>query len=245
MGELFKTGENNDKSLNIQDDTSTSSNTNNAIVIDQSTSVCSLPDSVRDGARVMGSKDRSSHISYNYTPKIIVANVMSLVPKMCEVSEFILRNQIGLAFIAETWLKSSVVDSIIDIPGYSVLRRDRSSDSHGGVCLYVKDNTKYKRLDDLSCCPDHEILWVQLRPNRLPRGFSSLVVAVLYHPHSTVTENDSMREHLFQSLVLAESRFPTSGAQSIVCQIETFLAPSWIMHLLGTLGRATKMTLIG
>jgi hypothetical protein len=31
-----------------------------------------------------------------------------------------------------------------------------------------------------------------------------------------------------------------SGAQSIVCQIETFLAPSF-----GTLGRATKMALIG
>ena len=91
------------------------------------------------------------------------------------MSEFILRNQVNYAFITETWLRSSVVDSVIDIPGYSVLRRDRQSDHHGGIYLYIKD--AYKKHDELSCCPEHEILWVQLRPRRLPKGFSSLIVA--------------------------------------------------------------------
>ena len=64
------------------------------------------------------------------------------------------------AFITESWLKSSVCDSVIDIPGYSVLRKDRASESHGGICLYLKD-TNYKRLDELSSCQDHEVLWVK------------------------------------------------------------------------------------
>ena len=68
-----------------------------------------------------------------FAPKIMISNVMSLVPKMTEVSEFILRNQVSLAFITETWLKSSVCDSVIDIPGYS----DRSNESHGRICLYL------------------------------------------------------------------------------------------------------------
>ena len=59
-----------------------------------------------------------------------------------EVCELVLRNNVSLAFITETWLHSSIAASVIDIPGYSVLRRDRLSDHHGGVCLY-------KRLDDL------------------------------------------------------------------------------------------------
>ena len=71
----------------------------------------------------------------------------------------------------ETWLKSTIAVSVIDIPGYSVLLRDRSSDHRGGVCLYINAVVRYKRLGDLSCCPDHEVLWVQLRPKRLPRGF--------------------------------------------------------------------------
>ena len=40
--------------------------------------------------------------THHFTPKIMVSNVMSLVPKMCEGSEFILRNQVSLAFITES-----------------------------------------------------------------------------------------------------------------------------------------------
>ena len=42
----------------------------------------------------------------------------------------------------------------------------------------------------------------------IPAEASLLLV---YHPHWTVTENDCMRDHLFQSLLLAESRFPNCG----------------------------------
>ena len=87
--------------------------------------------------------------------------------------------------------------------------RDRLSDSHGGICIYIKNDWyKYIKLESLSCCENHEILWLHLRPKRLPRGFSSLIVAVIHHPHWTTDENDYMREHLFQSLVRAESTYP-------------------------------------
>ena len=132
----------------------------------------------------------------------MVTNDMSVVPKMSEVCEFLLRNKVSPAFMTETWLQSSIAVSIIDIPGYSVLRRDRSSDHHGGVCLYINAEIRYKRLDALSCCPDHEVLWVQLRPKRLPRGFSSLIVAVVCHAHWSAAEDEFMQEHLFQSLQL-------------------------------------------
>ena len=46
-------------------------------------------------------------------------------PKMSEMCEFVLRNKVSLAFIIETWLQSFIAVSIIDIPGYSVLRKIR------------------------------------------------------------------------------------------------------------------------
>ena len=71
----------------------------------------------------------------------------------------------------------------------------------------VPDSNNFK---NCPVCDDHEVLWVQLRPNRLPSGFSSLIVAVVYHPHWAETENSSMRERLFRSLSLLLSRnFPT------------------------------------
>ena len=48
---------------------------------------------------------------------------MSLGPKIDEVNEFIIRNEINLALITETWLKESVSDSVIDIPNFTLLRR--------------------------------------------------------------------------------------------------------------------------
>ena len=154
-------------SLNIQNDTSRNGTLNEH------------QESQGPVCNALSNSNRSMHY---FAPKIMISNVMSLVPKMTEVSEFILRNKVSLAFITETWLKSSVCVSLIDIPGYSVLRKDRSNESHGGIYLYLKD-ANYKRLDDLSCCNDHEVLWDKLHPKHLPRGFSSLIAGVVYHPH--------------------------------------------------------------
>ena len=65
----------------------------------------------------------------------------------------------------------------------------------------------HTELRNLTCCGDDEILWVKLRPKRLPRGFSGLIIAVVYHPHWSESENDLMRYHLFQSLRIAESKY--------------------------------------
>ena len=69
----------------------------------------------------------------HYVPKIMVTNIRSLVPKIEEIQEFINRNQISIVFVTETWLRSTIMDSVVDITGYSLIRKDRSSDCHGGV----------------------------------------------------------------------------------------------------------------
>ena len=135
---------------------------------------------------------------------------MSLVPKIDEVNEFIIRNEINLALITETWLKESVSDSVIDIPNFTLLRRDRTSQNHGGVCAYIRESQyKYKRLDDLNCCDDHECLWIYLRPTRLPRGFTCIIIAVIYHPPGA--DGKLFQDHLFQTLTLVESKYPNCG----------------------------------
>ena len=44
-----------------------------------------------------------------------------------------------------------------------------------------------------------------------PREFSSQIVAVVYNPHLTGAKNNSIRVHLFQSLLLAESSYANCG----------------------------------
>ena len=107
-------------SLNIQNDTSARSRTNNCIVIE--------------------SIDTTRVTNPVWTPKVLtimLANIMSLAPKMDEVTEFILRHNTSLAFITETRLKDSVSDSIVQIPGFAVVRKDRKVMDHRGVCAYI------------------------------------------------------------------------------------------------------------
>ena len=54
-------------------------------------------------------------------PTIMLANVMSLAPKMDEVSEFIFCHNINLVFITGIWQKDSVSDGIVQIPGFAVV----------------------------------------------------------------------------------------------------------------------------
>ena len=132
------------------------------------------------------------------------------IKKIDEVNVFTIRNGINLALITETWLKESVSDSVIDIPNFTLLRRDRTSQNHGGVCAYIRESQyKYKRLDDLNCCDDHECLWIYLRPTRLPRGFTCIIIAVIYHPPGA--DGKLFQDHLFQTLTLVESKYPNCG----------------------------------
>ena len=143
-------------------------------------------------------------------PNLLVANVMSLVPKVDEVREFIFRRNITIAFIMVSWLKETVSDGVVDIPDFAVLHQDRKRDSHEGVCAYIKEGyCRYKHLKELNCCDEHESLWLHLRPTRLPRGFSCIIAAVIYHPPKS--DDRSFREHLFQSLTLVESKYPNCG----------------------------------
>ena len=57
---------------------------------------------------------------------------MSLVPKIVEVQEFVLRNQIDIAIITETWLKGTICDSVVKIPRFTIFRKDGEVLEHGG-----------------------------------------------------------------------------------------------------------------
>ena len=122
--------------LNIQSDTSSCSCINNAIMNRHSPMADSLHNTMWDFSRDSGSPHNSTY----HAPKIMVANMMSLAPKITEVQEFIDRNKVSLAFVTEIWLKSAVEDTVVDIPGFPIVRRDRASSAHSGVCLYIKDD---------------------------------------------------------------------------------------------------------
>ena len=130
---------------------------------------------------------------------------MSLAPKIDEIAHAITTMDAELALFSETWLSSAVPDEPININGYQIFRRDRVGWQHGGVCLYVKSSINCSVLADYYH-PDHEVLWADLRPRRLPRGFSNIIVGVIYqYPDA---DDAAMKDYLISSLVSLEATYP-------------------------------------
>ena len=88
--------------------------------------------------------------------------------------------------------------------------RDRQETIHGGVCMYVKETIPFSILDNLN---DEngllEVLWVKLRPTRLPRGISSIVAGIVYHPLKAT--NSPMLDYLTKCLIELEAKHPNCG----------------------------------
>jgi hypothetical protein len=74
--------------------------------------------------------------------------------------------------------------------------------------MYVKESIECKVLSNLYHI-DHEVIWAELRPTRLQRGFSNIIVGVVYQPPDA---NDAtMKDYLITSLEKVESEYPNSA----------------------------------
>ena len=75
--------------------------------------------------------------------------------------------------------------------------------------IYIKASYVANVIPDIPNENECEVLWVKINPCRLPRGFSTLVAAALYHP-PTANKTD-MLEYLQSSTELLETRYPNCG----------------------------------
>ena len=84
--------------------------------------------------------------------------------------------------INETKCDETVNDSVIVLPGYDLLRCDRSRNG-SGVALNIKNGLDFKRRDDL-CDQNVECIWIELTlPNKRP-----IFVCAVYNPNGKALE---------------------------------------------------------
>ena len=144
----------------------------------------------------------------HFVAAFLLSNVISLPPKMDEVravAQIICPDFIS---ITETWLQSHIHANVVELNGYNLIRKDRQEGIHGGICIYIKDSIKVSLLDILSTS-SLEVLWVNLRPTRLPRGIYSIIVGTVYHPPNA--DNTEMSKYLMETLSFIESNYINCG----------------------------------
>ena len=131
--------------LNIQGNTSQASKTNNLSVPpvspENGTNTSRLPsgNSRTDDNTFPVITDRPIESRSVFGLSLMLANTMSLAPKIDEVRSTILDFKPYLGFITETWLRDTISGNHLHIPGYSFISRNRTTDIHGGIGLYIVD----------------------------------------------------------------------------------------------------------
>ena len=132
-----------------------------------------------------------------------------MVNKIDEICGAVLTNKCDIAVITESWLLSHITDNLISIPDFSTVRKDRASEQRGGgLCTYINKELNFIELDYFSDV-QVETQWFLLKPYRLPRNINSIIMVTVYHPPQN--NNNILRNHLFQFLDIALTKYPNSG----------------------------------
>ena len=107
------------------------------------------------------------------------------------------QNNIDIACLTETWLTESNEDRMhfnnyicFNLVRKNVLR------ASGGVSILVKEGLPTNNLN--INVPEHiECMWLSLRPKKLPRSISIIIVACLYYPGTTSEYAPSQEDIIF------------------------------------------------
>ena len=97
-------------------------------------------------------------------------NIDRLLAHLDHLKFFVLDSKIDVLRINETKTDSTVNDNEIHLPGFEVVREDRSVNGRGGadVCRYLRHNINYQIRDDL-CDDQLECIVVEIiRPHSRP-----------------------------------------------------------------------------
>ena len=114
-------------------------------------------------------------------PNIYLINARSLLSKVDELTATLNANSVNLVAVTETWLSEEMEDNLVSISGYNLFRKDRPCHPGGGVCAYLSEDILVKRHSDLEN-DNFGCMWLWLRPTRLPRPLSGIVICVVHHP---------------------------------------------------------------
>lgn len=151
-----------------------------------------------------------------YVLSLYLSNVMSLAPKIDEICHVVQYANLDCVCITESWLRSHIHNNVVALSSFNLVQKDRVDIIHGGVCTYIRDNINFTILEDIED-PSFEALWLKLRPACLLRGYSCIVLGIIYHLPNDI--NPAILDYLWQSLSFIESRFPNNIVVCLLLEI--------------------------
>ena len=82
--------------------------------------------------------------------KLASLNINKLTTHIDELRILLAYNEIDIISINETKLDENIGNNEVDIPGYTIVRRDRTTNGGGGVCFYIRNSIQFTVRNDLT-----------------------------------------------------------------------------------------------
>lgn len=102
-------------------------------------------------------------------------NVRSILNGFSEFRDLVKTLEPQIIGVGETWLSCDIPDSVINIDGYHIVRKDRRGRG-GGVAIYICKNLKFKIIPT-ECFSFMEQLWLDVSC-----AHGSVCFGVVYRP---------------------------------------------------------------
>ena len=147
-------------------------------------------------------------IKIKKTEKLILHyNCRSVVNKIDELHDIIIRKKPTMVLLTETWLNETHPKNILHVEGYKTIRKDRSQyilqqygkEGGGGLAILYQEHMKIKLHNELNTEKD-ESLWFSTKLNRVTEMF-----CLMYRPHWLEVLTDEVNETLEETIIKATS----------------------------------------
>lgn len=127
-------------------------------------------------SQLIGNNVKAAHL--NCTSFCIGSNSV----KFDEIKNIVSGNFLDFIGFSETWLKPTISNDVVNIPGYKCVRSDRPNRNGGGVALYIKNSINYKTVYTSTMYGTFEAIFVEV----LVHG-GIMLVGCLYLPNGKIT----------------------------------------------------------
>ena len=166
-------------------------------------------------------------------PGFFLTNTRSAMNKLDELDILLHQadNHIDIAVLTETWQSDMISDEFLAIDGFNIFTRARELKRGGGVAVYVKDQIPVTVLKDIKVPEELECLWLWVRPNRLPRKVSGMVVCAVYIPPKSPHQN-VLVNHIITTLDELKGKHPDMGVTILGDFNRTDIGPICRAHAL-------------
>ena len=119
--------------------------------------------------------------------KLSHVNMRSCRNEEVEISLFLKENDIAILTLNETWLKGNFK---LDVPNYTITRRDRPSRQGGGVAILKRTDIKFDIIDTCSTInTDNEAITIILKSTQDLTNISTIYIPPASSINTTLLEN--------------------------------------------------------